>query len=463
MLDTSIEFDRETIRRYNHSGPRYTSYPTAVTFHQDFDSKDYDQACRRGNNDLVPAPLSLYFHVPFCDTVCFYCACNKIVTKHKSRATPYLESLEREIQLVGAKFASDREVQQLHFGGGTPTFLSEAEISHIMWQIQSNFKALPSSKKDFSIEIDPRAVTPHYIEVLGTLGFNRYSLGVQDVDPKVQKAVNRIQPIELTKEVLAACREAGGKSINLDLIYGLPFQTAERFRKTVDTVVEMNPDRLSVFNYAHLPEMFKPQRRINAEDLPGPDEKLQILQNTIEQLTDAGYVYIGMDHFAKPDDELVIARYTGELHRNFQGYTTHGKCDLVAMGVSSISKIRDVFSQNAKDELSYSALLDQGRLPILKGYVMGAEDRLRAYVIQRLSCYGELNKQQVEQKYALDFDTHFAEALERLQPMREDGLVEITEESIEVTPKGRLLVRNICMSFDQYTNQSNPTRFSKAI
>lgn len=463
MQDTSIEFDRETIRRYNHSGPRYTSYPTAVTFHENFGIQDYDEACKQGNNDLVPAPLSLYFHIPFCDTVCFYCACNKIVTKHKSRAKPYLASLEREIEIVSAKLAGDREVQQLHFGGGTPTFLSEAEISQIMWQIQSRFSACPSDKKDFSIELDPRAVTPHYIEVLGTLGFNRFSLGVQDVDIKVQKAVNRVQSTELTNEVLAACREAGGKSINIDLIYGLPFQTPDSFRKTVDTVIEMNPDRLSIFNYAHLPEMFKPQRRINEQDLPAADAKLQILQNTIEQLSDAGYVYIGMDHFARPDDELVIARQTGELQRNFQGYTTHGNCDLVAMGVSSISKIRDVFSQNAKDEVSYSAALDKGELPILKGYVMNGEDRLRAAIIQRLSCYGELNKPHFEQKYALDFEVHFAEALESLAPMREDGLVNITGESIQITPKGRLLVRNICMAFDQYTQQSSNTRFSKAI
>ena len=462
-IENTIEFDRETIRRYNHSGPRYTSYPTAVTFHDKFGIQDYDQACLEGNNDLVPAPLSLYFHIPFCDTVCFYCACNKIVTKHKSRAKPYLASLEREIELVAAKFAQDRVVEQLHFGGGTPTFLSEDEISHIMWKVQSLFSACPSDSKDFSIEIDPRSVTPRYIKLLGTLGFNRYSLGVQDVDIKVQRAVNRIQPVEQTREVLQACRDAGAKSINIDLIYGLPLQTPERFRQTVDTVIEMNPDRLSVFNYAHLPEMFKPQRRIDTEELPGPDEKLQILQNTIEQLSEAGYVYIGMDHFAKPDDELVIARQSGELQRNFQGYTTHGNCDLVAMGVSAISKIRGVFSQNAKDEASYSAAIDADALPILKGYVMNDEDRLRARVIQRLSCYGSLNKREIEDKFTLDFDQHFAQALERLAPMVDDGLLEIHPDEIEITAKGWLLVRNICMAFDQYTQRSSNTQFSKAI
>ena len=263
MTAPLIEFDREMINRYNHSGPRYTSYPTAVTFHEGYKIEDYDAACRDGNNDPVPAPLSLYFHVPFCDTVCFYCGCNKIVTKHKSRAKPYLEMLDREIEIVGAKFADDREVEQLHLGGGTPTFLSEAEISHLMWKVQSHFNARPSERKDYSIEIDPRSVTPHYIQVLGTLGFNRYSLGVQDVDIKVQTAVNRVQSVKMTRQIMDACRDAGAKSINIDLIYGLPFQTPESFKETVDVVISMNPERLSIFNYAHLPERFKPQRRIN--------------------------------------------------------------------------------------------------------------------------------------------------------------------------------------------------------
>ncbi len=463
MKDTSIEFDREMINRYNHSGPRYTSYPTAVTFHEDFSIEDYDTACDNGNDDPVPAPLSLYFHVPFCDTVCFYCGCNKIVTKHKSRSKPYLEALDREIEIVGAKFAGDREVEQLHFGGGTPTFLSEDEISQVMRTVQSHFSARPSDSKDYSIEIDPRSVTPHYIKVLGTLGFNRYSLGVQDVDIKVQKAVNRVQSVKMTREVLDACRDAGAKSINIDLIYGLPFQTPASFRETVDVVIGMSPDRLSIFNYAHLPEMFMAQRRINAEDLPTPEEKLQILQNTIEQLSNAGYVYIGMDHFAKPDDELVIARETGHLHRNFQGYTTHGNCDLVAMGVSSISKIRGVFSQNYKDEESYTAALNKGELPIFKGYAMSGEDRLRAEVIQRIACYGELDMPSFERRFKIDFKTHFQIALEALQPMLEDGLICISDTSLEVTAKGRLLVRNICMAFDEHIQNTGKTRFSKAI
>jgi oxygen-independent coproporphyrinogen-3 oxidase len=463
MTAPLIEFDREMINRYNHSGPRYTSYPTAVTFHEGYKVEDYDAACRDGNNDPVPAPLSLYFHVPFCDTVCFYCGCNKIVTKHKSRAKPYLEMLDREIEIVGAKFADDREVEQLHLGGGTPTFLSEAEISHLMWKIQSHFNARPSERKDYSIEIDPRSVTPHYIQVLGTLGFNRYSLGVQDVDLKVQKAVNRVQSVKMTREVLSACRDAGAKSINIDLIYGLPFQTPASFRETVDVVIGMEPDRLSIFNYAHLPEMFKAQRRINAEDLPSAQQKLEILQITIKQLSDAGYIYIGMDHFAKPDDELVIARQTGHLHRNFQGYTTHGNCDLVAMGVSAISNIRGVFSQNYKDELRYTQALSNGELPIMKGYIMTDEDRLRAAVIQRISCYGELDIPKFETRYKIDFKTHFRLALEALQPMIEDKLVSVNETTLEVSAKGRLLVRNICMAFDEHIQNVGSERFSKAI
>lgn len=463
ILDTTVDFDREMIDRYNHSGPRYTSYPTAVTFHEQFDITDYDRACEQGNEDPVPAPLSLYFHIPFCDTVCFYCGCNKIVTKHKARALPYLEILGREIEIVSAKFAGDREVEQLHFGGGTPTFLTADEISQVMWKVQSHFNALPSEKKDFSIEIDPRSVDPHYIQVLGALGFNRYSLGVQDVDIKVQRAVNRVQSVKMTRQIMDACRDAGAKSINIDLIYGLPFQSPESFKETVDVVISMYPERLSIFNYAHLPEMFKPQRRINTEDLPSPEEKLQILQNTIEQLTGAGYVYIGMDHFARPDDELVIARETGHLHRNFQGYTTHGDCDLVAMGVSAISKIRGVFSQNAKDEASYTDALKQDMLPIIKGYVTNAEDRLRASVIQRIACYGDLDMPYFESKFGIKFKAHFVEELNKLKPMIEDGLVAIDDTSLKVTPKGRLLVRNICMAFDEYTKVSENTRFSKAI
>ena len=465
MKDRSIEFDRELINRYNYSGPRYTSYPTAVSFNEDFSIDDYDAACENSNEDPLPAPLSLYFHVPFCDTVCFYCGCNKIVTKHHARVKPYLDVLDKEIEMVGARFAGDREVEQLHFGGGTPSFLTEDEISHVMWKVQSHFNARPADSKDYSIEIDPRSVTPHYIQVLGTLGFNRYSLGVQDVDPKVQKAVNRIQPTEMVRETLDACRDAGGKSINIDLIYGLPLQTPESFRDTLDEVIDLGPDRLSVFNYAHLPEMFMPQRRINAADLPTPEQKLQILQNTIEQLGDAGYVYIGMDHFARPDDELVKARESGELHRNFQGYTTHGNCDLVAMGVSSISKIRGVFAQNYKDEESYSAALNRGELPIFKGYVSTDEDCLRAEVIQKIACYGELDMEYFGQRARIDFKTHFKQELEALAPMVEDGLVTLDKRFLRVTPKGWLLVRQICMIFDEYIQQqaSTQVRFSRAI
>ncbi|MEE9447651.1 MAG: oxygen-independent coproporphyrinogen III oxidase [Arenicellales bacterium] len=466
MQDSSIEFDHEMISRYNRSGPRYTSYPTAVKFHENVSEAEFKRTCQAGNDDLVPAPLSLYFHIPFCDTVCFYCACNKIVTKHKSRAKDYLSALYQEIELVSQHFDADREVQQLHFGGGTPTFLSEDEISGLMWKIKSHFNACPSSKKDYSIEIDPRSVTPHYIHVLSTLGFNRYSLGVQDVDLKVQKAINRIQPVAKTMEVLEACRDSGAKSINIDLIYGLPFQTASSFKETVAAVIEMNPDRLSIFNYAHMPQLFKPQRRINEADLPSPEEKLHILKNTVEQLGTADYVYIGMDHFAKPDDELVVARATGALQRNFQGYTTHGNCDLVAMGVSSISKIRGVFSQNCKDEASYMSALNAGSLPIVKGYQMNEEDRLRAYIIQQLSCYNRVDRQAVSARFGIDFQAHFKDELETLLPMQQDGLLEISEQSIEVSPKGRLLIRNICMVFDEYLpkhqDESN-VRYSKAI
>ncbi len=464
-MENSIDIDIEMIKRYDRAGPRYTSYPTAVSFTDDFRERSYKAACTSSNNDLIPSPLSLYFHIPFCDTVCFYCACNKIVTKHRARTKPYMETLLKEIEMQGQLFAKDREVLQLHLGGGTPTFLSTGEISELMWKVESVFNVRSGTDKDFSIEIDPRSVDDSYIQTLGKLGFNRYSLGVQDLDPVVQKAVNRVQPIEIVEDVLASCREAGGKSINLDLIYGLPFQTPAGFADTVKKIIKLSPDRLSVFNYAHLPEIFKPQRRINAGDLPSPEDKLEILQTTINQLMDAGYVYIGMDHFAKPNDELVLAREEGGLHRNFQGYTTHGNCDLVGMGVSSISSVRGVFSQNAKDEISYADSIESGHLAVIRGVTSTLEDRLRWHVIQKLSCYNEVDKQQVAIQFQINFDEHFVDALKLLEPMIEDELVSVDAERITVLPKGRLLTRNICMVFDADLNDKNhqKPRYSRAI
>ena len=459
-----VEFDVDLIRRYDRSGPRYTSYPTAVSFTDGFTQEDYRVGVRRSNEDPIPKPLSLYFHIPFCDTICFYCACNKIATKDHSLARDYLRRLYREIEMQSALYDHDRVVEQLHWGGGTPTFLNHEEMTELMQVTRQYFNLRDDDKGDYSIEIDPRSVTRETIGHLRRLGFNRFSLGVQDVEPKVQVAVNRIQSTELNREIIEACREEGAHSVNVDLIYGLPLQGIESFDRTLDAVIDLSPDRLSVFNYAHLPKRFKPQRRINEDDLPSANDKLVILQNTIQKLTGAGYVYVGMDHFAKPDDELVQAQQAGDLHRNFQGYTTHGECDLVGMGVSSIGKVYDVYSQNAKDLESYYKGIDANHLPIIKGITLDFDDRLRREVIQRLICDFKLDFKAIERDFHISFKAYFTEELALFEPMEEDGLIAMDADSICILPAGRLLVRNVCMVFDvSLRKQAGEQRFSRVI
>ena len=463
MLET-VEFNADLIKRYDQTGPRYTSYPTAVNFTDSFTQEDYRQAAQRSNEDPIPAPLSLYFHIPFCNTVCFYCGCNKIVTRDYNRATSYLTLLHREIAMQAALYDHDRKVEQLHWGGGTPTFLQRQEMQALMDETRRHFNCQSDDNRDFSIEIDPRSVTPEDVHFLAELGFNRFSLGVQDVDIEVQKAVNRIQPVEDTRAILRACREAGGRSTNVDLIYGLPLQTTERFAKTLDVVIDMQPDRLSVFNYAHMPHLFKPQRRINEEDLPPPGEKLEILQMAIEKLTAAGYVYIGMDHFALPEDELVQAQARGELHRNFQGYSTHGNCDLVGLGVSSIGKVCDVYSQNVKDVESYRRHIENDDLPVLRGLRLTEDDMIRRSLIQHLTCDFSLDIPAFEKRHRIDFPDYFDYEMKALEPMADDGLLTIDENNIQVTARGRLLIRNICMPFDVSLRKKKPEqRFSRVI
>lgn len=460
---SAIQFDADLIRRYDTAGPRYTSYPTAVAFGP-FTEDEYKAHAYMSNEDPIPLPLSLYFHVPFCDTVCFYCACNKIVTKDHSKAETYLQYLFREIEMQAKLYDRDRMVEQLHWGGGTPTFLNHDEMRALMDKTREHFSLHITDEGDYSIEIDPRSVTPETIGVLREIGFNRFSLGVQDVDERVQIAVNRIQPIAQTLSIIEACRAQGAKSISVDLIYGLPFQTMESFRQTLDTIIEMSPDRISVFNYAHMPNLFKPQRRINEADLPSPETKLQIMQLAVEHLTAAGYEYIGMDHFAKPDDELAIAQRNGTLHRNFQGYTTHADCDLVAMGVSSISSVAECYSQNAKTLDEYYAALDAGHLPVIKGLTLDDDDVLRRYIIQQLACHFSLDFTQVERLFNLEFADYFSRELELLQTMTADDLLRFTGVGLDVTPRGRFLIRNICMVFDvSLRKQGVQQRFSRVI
>ena len=460
----SVSFDPDLIRRYDKAGPRYTSYPTAVQFHTGFGEAQYRVWAQQTNEEPIPRPLSLYFHIPFCDTVCFYCACNKVVTKNRSKALPYLDHLYRELALQGALFDRDRHVDQLHWGGGTPTFLSHAQMEELMAETRRHFKLRDNDEGEYSIEIDPREADRETVAVLRRLGFNRMSLGVQDFDPRVQKAVNRHQSYAETMVVMGAARDEGFKSVSVDLIYGLPFQSVGSFARTLDTVIEASPDRISVFNYAHLPELFMPQRRINADELPSPAEKLDILAMAIERLTGAGYVFIGMDHFAKPDDELAVAQRSRTLYRNFQGYSTHADCDLVAMGITAISMVGDTYSQNVKTLDEYYAALDAGRLPILRGVELTPDDRLRRRVITELICHYRLDYAQIESEYPVRFQEYFAAELADLAEMEADGLLTLDAEGIKVGPSGKLLIRNVCMTFDRYLREkATVQRFSKVI
>lgn len=453
----------ELIRRYDKAGPRYTSYPTAAQFRPDFTEARYRAWVERTNTSVPVRPLSLYFHLPFCDTVCFYCACNKVVTKNRARATPYLDRLFVEIAMQSRLFDRARPVDQLHWGGGTPTFFDHDQMRRLMEETARHFTLRTDDSGEYSIEVDPRRIRPDTIALLRALGFNRLSLGIQDFDPAVQKAVNRIQSEEETLAVITQAREQRFHSVSVDLIYGLPHQSVASFAHTLDKIVAAGPDRLSVFNYAHLPQLFKPQRRISAEDLPIPAEKLRILRMTIERLTQAGYVYIGMDHFARPDDELALAQRKGTLYRNFQGYSTHAGCDLVAMGVSAISNVGDSFSQNVRGLEEYYAALDAGRLPIMRGIELDADDKLRGAVITQLICNFVLDTALVEARHGIRFRDYFRRELQALEEMERDGLVAWEGAVLKVQPVGRLLIRNICMVFDRYLTPQPEQRYSKVI
>ena len=466
MEPQTLAFSADLLRRYDRPGPRYTSYPTAPQFHAGFGERELREVATASNGDPIPRRLSLYVHVPFCESPCFYCGCNRIITRDKARGEAYLARLYREIALTAGLFDRDREVIQLHFGGGTPNFLSPAQLRDVVDTLRSHFRFSDAADRDISIELDPRFVDADDIAALGKIGFNRASFGVQDFDPAVQEAVNRIQSVEQTRAVIDACRGNGFRSVNVDLIYGLPNQTPDGFARTLDTVAQMRPDRVAVYGYAHMPHLFKPQKQLDASLLPSGETKLALLQLAIEKLTAAGYLYIGMDHFALPDDELALAQARGGLHRNFMGYTTHADSDLVGLGVSAISHIGDSFSQNPRDLPSWQAALDEGRLPVFRGMRMNEDDQLRADLIQQLMCQGEIPVAALERRYAIDFAEYFALALGRLAPLAEDGLVRVEEQRIVVTSRGRLLLRNIAMCFDHYLDQPATVatpRFSRAI
>ncbi|MEO5363300.1 MAG: oxygen-independent coproporphyrinogen III oxidase [Magnetococcus sp. DMHC-8] len=460
-----VLFDRPLIERYNQSGPRYTSYPTAPHLHEGFGPAEFRQEVARTVGHPSPRPLSLYIHVPFCDTVCYYCACNKVVTPDRSRAERYLQSLLREVALAGELFGRSRPVLQLHLGGGTPTYLDVEQLGRLQAALRDHFCLMDDDSGEYGLEVDPREMPPGAMEALRRLGFNRLSLGVQDLDERVQQAVNRVQPLALNKRVMEEARQAGFPSINLDLIYGLPLQSEQSFHATLATVVrELNPDRLAVFNYAHLPQYFMPQRRINPEQLPSPEEKLRILETTIRFLTEAGYLYIGMDHFAKPDDELAVAQRRGVLHRNFQGYTTHGNCDLVGLGSSSISQIGQVYAQNLKEVEPYCQRIDAGELAIFRGLALNRDDLIRREVIMRLICDFQLDRSAIEQQFEVCFADYFQAEMTAVQRMVAEGLLTEEGDRLCVSPAGRLLIRNICMVFDWYfTHAQQKKVFSRTI
>lgn len=455
-------FDQDLIVRYGGRGPRYTSYPTALQFNDQLTQADYEAKAKESNDSDVP--LSLYIHIPFCHSLCYYCGCNKIVTRNEERVSRYMEMLYREIEMQSRLFDRKRKVEQLHFGGGTPTYLDKEQLAALMDHLRNSFTFDESEEHEFSIEVDPRTVDAERIRELRALGFNRLSLGIQDFYEPVQQAVNRAQSPEEVQALMDSAREAGFGSISFDLIYGLPLQSVETFDRTLDIAIAMKPDRLAVYNYAHLPERFKGQRMINADDIPSPETKLDLLHHTIDKLCDAGYIYIGMDHFALPDDELVLARENGTLQRNFQGYSTHRQCDLVSLGVSGIGGIGNMFAQNSVSTIEYEEMIERGELPIKKGLLVDDDDLLRAAVIQDLMCYDSLSYDDFGKRHNVDFREYFADEISKLKVLEDDDLLELGDAGINITPKGRLLLRNIAMTFDRYIDlEENDNRFSKAI
>jgi oxygen-independent coproporphyrinogen-3 oxidase len=457
-------FDAALIARYDVNGPRYTSYPTAPQFRADFDEAALRAAIRDSNEEPIPRPLSLYVHVPFCMSPCFYCGCNRVITRDVGKADRYLERLVREIELIAPLFDRDRPVRQLHFGGGTPNFLDLPRMRELMESLARHFSFARDDEREYGIEIDPRFADAAYVRGLAELGFNRISVGIQDFDPAVQAAVNRIQSVAQTAEVLHAAREAGFASASVDLIYGLPRQTLDGFDRTLTEVIALAPDRVAVYGYAHLPAMFKAQQQIEADELPDPATRLALFGRALERLTAAGYVYIGMDHFARADDELARAQRAGQLQRNFQGYSTHGDCDIVGLGVSAIGRIGDSYSQNARDLTGYYAALDAGRLPVARGLHLDEDDLIRRAAIGELMCHGELDMAAFGTRHRLVFATYFAQALERLRALADDGLVTLDDRMIRVTSRGRLLLRIIAMCFDAYLDDdASPARYSRAI
>jgi oxygen-independent coproporphyrinogen-3 oxidase len=465
-MTPTIAFDAQLLRRYDKPGPRYTSYPTTPAFSPDFGANRLRQHALRTNEEPIPRPLSIYVHVPYCFSPCFYCGCNRIITRDQKRAAPYLLRLAREAELLAPWFDRDRQVVQVHLGGGTPNFLTATQIFELMESLRANFRLGARADRDFSIELDPRFLQLGDIASYAACGFSRASFGVQDFDPEVQRAVNREQSVAQTLDAVTACRDSGFRSVNLDLIYGLPRQSLDGFCRTLDIVTEARPDRVAIYGYAHMPQIFKPQTQIKEAELPDAATKLSLLQLAIEKLTAAGYRHIGMDHFALPDDDLALAQDAGSLHRNFMGYTTHADCDLIGLGVSAISHIGDTFSQNPRDLPAWEMAIDRGQPPVWRGLELSFDDRVRADVIQQLMCHGVIDCEAIERRHDIAFAQYFSSALVRLAPLVADGLVTREPGRIAATSRGRLLLRIIAMCFDSYLETPETTarpRYSRVI
>jgi oxygen-independent coproporphyrinogen-3 oxidase len=445
-----LQVSTELLARYNRPGPRYTSYPTAPEWDDAFGPEDFRAAIADSNLAPRPTPLSLYFHIPFCQSLCLYCGCNVVINKNHDVARGYLERLKREIDAIASVVAPNRLVEQIHWGGGTPTYLSAEQIDDLYTYVADRFPIAPDA--EISLEVEPRVTTDMQCDTLRRLGFNRLSMGVQDFDPLVQETIRRIQPYDMTRRLYDHCRSLGFDSINLDLIYGLPHQTRESFRDTVEKVIEMSPDRIALFSYAHVPWLKKQQGSF-ARHLPDPVEKFRIFAMAIDRFTEAGYRYIGMDHFVRPGDELARAQDDRTLHRNFQGYTTRAGCDLIGMGVTSISALDGAYAQNQRDLSQYYDAIDNGRWPTMRGINVTPTDKLRRDVINRILCHCVVVKSEIEDDYGIDFDWYFADALDSLRELVDDGLVQLGPDRIEVLPLGRIFIRNIAMAFDAYLNK----------
>lgn len=450
------------LQKYDVSGPRYTSYPTADRFVEAFTEEDYKQALTQRREVGSALPLSIYVHIPFCESLCFFCACNKIVTKHHERSVEYLRYLSREIDLHIAHLGSGQAISQLHLGGGSPTFFSDDELTELMTMLKRSFVFMPGG--EYSIEVDPRTVNEQRLTHLAELGFNRLSFGVQDFDPEVQKAVHRIQPAEQVFSLVEATRRLKFDSVNVDLIYGLPMQTPQSFSRTLAQVVALRPNRIALYGYAHLPERFKPQRRISEYELPAAQDKITMLASALTAFMEAGYVYVGMDHFALPDDDLAIAKRQGRLHRNFQGYSTQPDCDLISLGVSAIGRVGATYSQNAKTIEEYYDYLNQGRFPVVRGLALTRDDLVRRAVIMAIMCQGELQYESIELAYMIDFKSYFANELALLKEQEAIGMVTLNDDGLQVTDTGWFFVRAVAMLFDRYLQtDKNRARFSKII